>query len=134
MHTDGTLHVKGCKGADTDRNSVLTTDTHTDTHTDRQSTSASVELRFAAKKSLSQLREDNEFTDVTLISEDKVKFSAHKILLSSCSETFKFILKECNQTKSILFLSGINSVNLKFIRLHVLWSSSIIPRAIRQFS
>ena len=67
------------------------------------------------KKSLSQLREDNAFTDVTLISDDKVRFSAHKILLSSCSEILDFILKECNQTKSILFLSGVNSVNLKFI-------------------
>ena len=59
MHTDGTLHLKGSdrKGMDTDRNSVLTTDTHTDTHTDRQSTSASVELRFAAKKKLKLLRE-----------------------------------------------------------------------------
>ena len=67
------------------------------------------------KKSLSQLREDNAFTDVTLISDDKVRFSAHKILLSSCSETLNFILKECNHTNSILFLSGVNSVNLKFI-------------------
>ena len=40
---------------------------------------------------------------------------AHKILLSSCSETFKFILKESNQAQSILYLSGVNSVNLKFI-------------------
>ena len=66
-------------------------------------------------KSLSELRNDTESADVTLISDDKVKFTAHKVLLSSCSETFKFILKECNQTKSILFLSGVTSVNLKFI-------------------
>ena len=40
---------------------------------------------------------------------------AHKILLSSCSETFKFILKECNQSNPILYLNGVNSTNLKFI-------------------
>ena len=67
------------------------------------------------KRSLSQIRGNNDFADVTIISEDKVKFMAHKVLLSSCSETFKFILKESNQAQSILYLSGVNSVNLKFI-------------------
>ena len=67
------------------------------------------------KRSLSQIRGNNDFADVTIITHDKVKFMAHKILLSSCSETFKFILKECNQAQSILYLSGVNSVNLKFI-------------------
>ena len=67
------------------------------------------------KRSLSQLRGGNDFSDVTIISEDKVKFKTHKILLSSCSETFRFILKECNQTQSIVYLNGVNSVNLTFI-------------------
>ena len=67
------------------------------------------------KRSLSLLREDNDFSDVTIITDDRVTFKAHKILLSSCSETFNFILKECNQTQSILYLSGVNSVYLKFI-------------------
>ncbi len=66
-------------------------------------------------RSLSQLREDNDFSDVTIITDDKVKFMAPQILLSSCSETFKFILKECNQAQSILYLHGVNSVNLRFI-------------------
>ena len=67
-------------------------------------------------RSLSKLRkETGDFADVTLVTDDKVKFMAHKILLSSCSETFKYILKECNQAQSILYLSGVNSVNLKFI-------------------
>ena len=66
-------------------------------------------------RSLSQLREDKDFADVTLITEDKVKTMAHKILISSCSETFKFILKECNQSNPILYLNGVNSMNLKFI-------------------
>ena len=32
-------------------------------------------------RSLSKLREKSAFADVTLISDDKVKFSAHRILL-----------------------------------------------------
>ena len=65
-------------------------------------------------KSLSELRNDTESADVTLISDDKVKFAAHKILLSSCSDTFKFILKG-NTTNPLLFLSGVSSINLGFI-------------------
>ena len=66
-------------------------------------------------KSLSQLRKDTDFVDVTLISEDKVKFSAHKVLLSSCSNMFKFIFKENNNANPLLYLGGISSMNLDFI-------------------
>ena len=66
-------------------------------------------------KSLSELRNDNEFADVTLISDDKVKFSAHKILLSSCSSMLKFILKSSNNANPLLFLGGVSSVNLGYI-------------------
>ena len=66
-------------------------------------------------KALNQLRKDTDFADVTLITDDKVKFSAHRILLSSCSKLFKFILKENVQANSLLYLSGINSINLGFI-------------------
>ena len=66
-------------------------------------------------KSLSELRRETDFADVTLISEDKVKFSAHKILLISCSNTFKVILKENNHSIPLLYLGGISSVNLAFI-------------------
>ena len=66
-------------------------------------------------QSLSELRNDQESADITLISEDKVKFSAHKILLSSCSKTFKFILKENIHANPLLYLGGISSVNLGFI-------------------
>ena len=66
-------------------------------------------------KTLHELRKDTEFADVTLISDDKVKFSAHKILLSSFSILFKFILKGNVQANSIIYLSGVNSNNLGFV-------------------
>ena len=66
-------------------------------------------------KALYDLRKDTDFADVTLISDDKVKFSAHRILLSSCSNLFKFILKGNVQTNPLLYLSGVNSQNLGFI-------------------
>ena len=66
-------------------------------------------------KSLSKLRENNAFADVTLITDDKVKFSAHRILLSPCSNVFDFILKDSNQANPLLYLTGVNSTNLGFI-------------------
>ena len=66
-------------------------------------------------RSLSELRKLSEFSDVTLISDDKAKFSAHKIILSACSNLFKFILKDNTQANSLLYLSGVSSVNLGFI-------------------
>ena len=65
-------------------------------------------------KSLAELRNDNNFSDITLISDDKVKFSAHKILLSSCSKMLKFILDDTKQA-NLLFLGGVSSTNLGFI-------------------
>ena len=65
--------------------------------------------------SLSELRKDTDLADVTLISEDKVKFTAHKILLSSCSSMFKFILKENIQAHPLVYLGGVSSINIGFI-------------------
>ena len=68
-------------------------------------------------KSFSELRNDTESADVTLISDDKMKFTAHKILLSSCSDTFRFILKGYTNTHTnqLLYLGGVSSINLAFI-------------------
>ena len=67
------------------------------------------------EKTLSGLRNDSAFADVTLISDDKVKFSAHKILLSSCSNMLKDILKETHHGNSLIYLSGMSSDNLQLI-------------------
>ena len=64
---------------------------------------------------LSRLRNDKESADITLISDDKVKFTAHKILLTSCSKIFKFILEGNFHTNPLLYLSGVSSVNLGYI-------------------
>ena len=66
-------------------------------------------------KSFSEFRKDPDFADVILISEDKMKFSAHRLLLSSCSNIFKFILKENTQVNPLLYLGGVSSKNLCFI-------------------
>lgn len=66
-------------------------------------------------KTINDLRKDTDLADVTLISDDKVKFSAHKILISSCSNILKFILKDNTHPNPFLFLGGVSSVNIGYI-------------------
>ena len=60
-------------------------------------------------KAMTELHRD---ADVTLVTDDKIKFSAHKIVLSSCSNIFKFILKEFSHVNPFIYLNGISSVDL----------------------
>ena len=53
-------------------------------------------------KQFSLLRNKDAFSDVTLVSSDKRQVSAHKVVLSSCSEYFKTILQNNNKSKDIM--------------------------------
>ena len=56
----------------------------------------------------SSLRREDDFFDVSLVCCDKRQVSAHRVILSSCSEYFKTILKNNNKTSStILCLENI---------------------------
>ena len=77
-------------------------------------------------KALNELRKDTDFADVTLISDDKVKFSAHRILLSSCSKLFKFILKGNVHGNSLLYLNGVNALNLGFILDYIYYGEVMV--------
>ena len=70
-------------------------------------------------KALAVLRNDSQSADVTLICDDKVKFVAHKILLTSCSNLFKYILTGSTHANPLLYLTGVSSVNLSFILDHI---------------
>jgi len=58
---------------------------------------------------------DTIYSDVTLVSEDYQNFSAHRIILSSCSETFEQILRHSSNSKPLLFLKGFSGAQLKDI-------------------
>ena len=45
-------------------------------------------------KSFSTLRNNENFQDITLVSEDHVQISAHRVILTSCSGFFKNILSQ----------------------------------------
>ena len=64
-------------------------------------------------KKFSRLRNEEEFSDATLVSSDKRQVSAHKVVLSSCSDYFKTILQSNNKSKDIILcLENINHDDL----------------------
>ena len=52
------------------------------------------------KIAFGDLREDNDFADVTLACEDGKQFEAHKMVLASSSPFFQNILKRNNHPQS----------------------------------
>ena len=62
-----------------------------------------------------ELRESLEFTDVTLISEDKQKIEAHKMILSSASKFFKYSLNGNKHSNPMIYIRGVKTRELKAI-------------------
>merc|ERR1719430_2438035 len=61
------------------------------------------------------LREYQRLFDVTLVSEDGQHIQAHKIILSAGSQFFRDIFLKSNQTNMLIYLKGINSVQLEHL-------------------
>jgi len=59
------------------------------------------------------IREDPRLFDVTLVTDDGQHIQAHKIILSAGSNFFSDIFLKSNQTNMVIFLKGINSVQLE---------------------
>merc|ERR1719342_94780 len=71
------------------------------------------DFQLNTHKTFSKLRKEDDFFDVTLVADDQKQMMAHKIILSSCSEYFKNILKTNNHSHPILYLTGISSMELE---------------------
>ena len=64
---------------------------------------------------MKNLMMNDDFADVTLVSEDKKHIKAHKIVLSACSPVFKDIVKLEQSSKPIIYMRGINFSELESI-------------------
>ena len=60
-----------------------------------------------ASETLKQMSNVKEFSDVTLISEDKIMFQAHKVVLAATSPFFREIINIANHP--LIYLWGVNS-------------------------
>ena len=58
--------------------------------------------------SFSRLRQETRLYDVTLVSNDHQQVSAHKLVLSACSEVFSTIFNSNNGSNMMLYLDSLN--------------------------
>ena len=64
-------------------------------------------------KTFSQLRGESELFDVTLVGQDQKKVSAHRLVLSACSNFFKNIFYDNNShSQPLLYLDEVDSEDI----------------------
>merc|ERR1712133_156944 len=66
-------------------------------------------------RSFKKLRQEEDFYDVTLVSDDHIHISSHKLVLSSSSDFFKTILRKSTHPNPMIYLTGVNSKELDFV-------------------
>jgi len=62
--------------------------------------------------SFRELRDNNDFFDVTLACEDYQQIEAHKVILSACSPFFRNILKKNPHSHPLLYMKGVKMSDL----------------------
>ena len=65
-----------------------------------------------ASAAFASLREDKDFTDVTLACEDGQQVEAHKVVLTTSSPFFQALLKRNQHPHPLIFMRNISSENL----------------------
>ena len=73
------------------------------------------DFQFNVSKSFSTLRKEQDFNDVTLVSDDGEVLSGHKVVLSASSEFFKRILRKVDHAKPMIYLNGVGFKELSQI-------------------
>ena len=88
-------------------------------------------------KSIIDLRREEDFFDVTLVTDDQQFISAHKLVLSSSSELFKNILKNSSRSyhpNPLIYLNGFCSKELNLIMEYIYHGEvRILPQDIDSF-
>ena len=66
-------------------------------------------------RTFKQLRNEEDFYDVTLVSEDQKQIQAHKLVLSSCSEYFSNILKHNKHSNPLLCFENLSTKDIQHV-------------------
>ena len=62
--------------------------------------------------SIHGLREDMDFSDVTLVCEEDKQIEAHRVILSACSPFFSSVLKRNKHSHPMIYMRGLKSKDL----------------------
>merc|ERR1711955_118806 len=73
------------------------------------------DFQTTVSNSFKVLKQEQDFFDVTLVSDDQKEIQSHKVVLSACSSFFKPILQKNSHSHPLIYLSGIDSTNLQYI-------------------
>ena len=65
--------------------------------------------------SLSDVFTENSYSDVTLVSDDKIPFFAHKYVLIASGPVFKTVLLNKSQSNPLIYLRGVIHQELESI-------------------
>ena len=68
-----------------------------------------------ANSAFGKLRDDEEFSDVTLVCEDRQQMAARKVILASSSPFFEKILKKSKHPQPLIYLKGFQSKDFALI-------------------
>ena len=66
-------------------------------------------------KNYEKLKESNDFSDITLVSDDEISYPAHKFVLAGSSPFFRNILRKNTSGYPLLYLSGVSSLNIQYL-------------------
>ena len=66
-------------------------------------------------KNFSDLRDDSDFSDVTLVCEDNQQVAAHRLVLSSCSPLLLSVLRSLRQPQPLIYFWGVRMVQLEAV-------------------
>ena len=64
--------------------------------------------------SFKELRDDQEFFDVTLACDDE-QIKAHKVIISACSPFFRNVLRQNPHQHPLLYMRGVNFTDLQSV-------------------
>ena len=64
------------------------------------------------RNSFKNLRENSDFSDVTLVCEDNQQVEAHRVILSACSPFFMNVLKNNKHSHPMIYMRGLKAQNM----------------------
>merc|ERR1712126_317130 len=66
-------------------------------------------------QSFTKLRKESNLFDVTLVSDDQKQVTAHKLVLSACSDFFKNIFNSNTHSHPLIYLDGVGASELNLV-------------------